>query len=70
MSTENSGLNRYIKCSEIMRKWINSITNAFDYSCTNGFTEYSNNKINVLKRNAYGFRNFRRFRNMILHMFA
>ncbi|WP_365909399.1 transposase [uncultured Ruminococcus sp.] len=24
----------------------------------------------VLKRNAYGFRNFKRFRNRILHMFS
>ncbi|MEG1104386.1 MAG: transposase, partial [Oscillospiraceae bacterium] len=29
-----------------------------------------NNKIKVLKRNAYGYRNFNRFRNRILHMFA
>ncbi|MDW7669197.1 MAG: transposase, partial [Bacillota bacterium] len=27
-----------------------------------------NNKIKVLKRNAYGVRNFDRFRNRILHM--
>ncbi|RGM16886.1 hypothetical protein DXC23_12265, partial [Eubacterium sp. OM08-24] len=33
-------------------------------------TEGCNNKIKVLKRNAYGFRNFKRFRNRILHMFA
>ncbi|WP_443711749.1 transposase, partial [Ruminococcus bromii] len=24
----------------------------------------------VLKRNAYGYRNFKRFRNRILHMFS
>ncbi|MEG2234712.1 MAG: transposase, partial [Oscillospiraceae bacterium] len=29
-----------------------------------------NNKIKVLKRNAYGYRNFKRFRNRILHMFS
>ena len=27
-----------------------------------------NNKIKVLKRNAYGYRNFERFRSRILHM--
>ncbi|NDO18148.1 transposase [Lachnospiraceae bacterium MD329] len=27
-------------------------------------------KIKVLKRNAYGYRNFGRFRNRILHMFS
>jgi hypothetical protein len=30
----------------------------------------SHNKIKVLKRNAYGYRNFGRFRNRILHMFS
>ena len=70
MAAENSGLDRFIKCAGTMRKWIDSITNAFDCSYTNGFTEGSNNKIKVLKRNAYGFRNFRRFRNRILHIFA
>lgn len=33
-------------------------------------TEGCNNKIKVLKRNAYGYRNFKRFRNRILHMFS
>lgn len=28
------------------------------------------NKIKALKRNAYGYRNFKRFRNRILHMFS
>ncbi|HOP72584.1 MAG TPA: transposase, partial [Thermoclostridium caenicola] len=29
-----------------------------------------NNKIKVIKRNAYGIRNFSRFRNRILHVMA
>ncbi|MBQ9887077.1 MAG: transposase, partial [Lachnospiraceae bacterium] len=29
-------------------------------------TEGTNNKIKVIKRNAYGFRNFKNFRNRIL----
>lgn len=37
---------------------------------TNGFIEGCNNKIKVLKRNAYGYRDFNRFRNRILHMFS
>ena len=69
-SAENSGLSRFIKCAETMRRWIDSITNAFDCNYTNGFTEGSNNKIKVLKRNAFGYRNFKRFRNRILHIFA
>ena len=38
------------------------------YLC-NGLAEGCNNKIKVLKRNAYGYRNFERFRKRILHMF-
>lgn len=70
MKAENSGIERFMDCAKTMRNWINGITNAFDCSYTNGFTEGCNNKIKVLKRNAYGYRNFKRFRNRILHMFA
>ena len=34
------------------------ILNAFDCPYSNVFTEGTNNKIKVIKRNAYGFRNF------------
>ena len=44
--------------------------NSFSSTITNGFTEGCNNKIKVLKRNAYGYRNFNRFRNRILHIFS
>ncbi|MBE6695669.1 MAG: transposase, partial [Ruminococcaceae bacterium] len=46
------------------------ITNSFFCPYTNGFTEGCNNKIKVLKRNAYGLRDFKRLRNRILFMFS
>ena len=46
------------------------ILNSFSTSVTNGFTEGCNNKIKVLKRIAYGYQNFDRFRNRILHIFS
>ncbi|HBR30710.1 MAG TPA: hypothetical protein DD733_01370 [Clostridiales bacterium] len=46
------------------------ILNSFAYPYTNGFTEGCNNKIKVLKRTAYGYRNFKRFKNRILHIFS
>ena len=52
-----------------MRNWYNGIINPFSVPYTNGFTEGCNNKIKVLKRNAYGYKNFNRFRNRILHIF-
>lgn len=56
-------------CAKTMIRWKNEILNSFNTHFTNGYIEGCNNKIKVLKRNAYGYRNFNRFRNRILHMF-
>ena len=66
---QNSRLNDYQDCATTIQNWSKSIFNTFDFPYTNGFTEGCNNKIKVLKRNAYGYRNFNRFRKRILHMF-
>ncbi|MEG0877462.1 MAG: transposase, partial [Oscillospiraceae bacterium] len=58
------------RCADTYIRWSKGILNTFDVPFSNGFTEGCNNKIKVLKRNAYGYRNFNRFRNRILHMFA
>lgn len=57
-------------CMKTMVNWQPYILNSFDCPYTNGYTEGVNNKIKVLKRNAYGMRNFNRFKNRILHMMA
>ena len=69
-SALDCGLPRFKKCTNTMINWLNGILNSFSNPITNGFTEGCNNKIKVLKRNAYGYQNFNRFRNRILHMFA
>lgn len=69
MAASNSNIDRYLTCANTMVHWSCGILNSFDCSYTNGFTEGCNNKIKVLKRNAYGYRNFNRFRNRILHVF-
>ena len=69
-NAENSGIPQFHKCADTMRNWYTGIINSFSTPITNGFTEGCNNKIKVLKRNAYGYRNFRRFRNRILHIFS
>ena len=66
---QNSRLKDYQNCALTLQNWSKSILNSFDFPYTNGFTEGCNNKIKVLKRNAYGYRNFNRFRKRILHMF-
>lgn len=70
LDAQSSGLKSFINCSNTMIKWSDGILNSFDTGYTNGFIEGCNNKIKVLKRNAFGYRNFKRFRNRILHMFS
>ena len=41
--------------------WKEEICNSKLVKYTNGYTEGCNNKIKVLKRNAYGYKNFERF---------
>lgn len=64
------GIPQIEKCVVTLRNWYSGIVNSLASPITNGFTEGCNNKIKVLKRNAYGYRNFKRFRNRILHMFS
>ena len=56
----------FSKCLTMLRNWEPYILNAFDCTYSNGFTEGINNKIKVLKRIAFGYRNFRNFRTRIL----
>jgi len=57
-------------CFNTISRWQDGILNSFRVSYTNGYTEGVNNKIKVLKRNAFGVRNFDRFRSRILYMMA
>lgn len=69
-SALDCGIPQFAQCAKTMLNWLTGILNSFSSTITNGFTEGCNNKIKVLKRNAYGYRNFRRFRNRILHIFS
>lgn len=53
-------------CLTMLQNWEPYILNAFDYRYSNGFTEGVNNTIKVMKRIAYGYRNFNNFRSRIL----
>lgn len=48
--------------------WFEYIINSKRTVYSNGFTEGINNKIKVLKRIGYGYTNFERFRDRILHL--
>lgn len=69
-SALDCGIPHFLKCAKTMINWLTGILNSFSTPVTNGFTEGCNNKIKVLKRNAYGYQNFNRFRNRILHIFS
>lgn len=57
-------------CTNTFINWHEEILNSFEYPYSNGYTEGVNNKIKVIKRNAFGIRNFKRFRNRILHVMS
>ena len=67
---ECCGLEPFEKCAKTMQNWYSGIINSLSSPITNGFTEGCNNKIKVLKRIAFGYQNFYRFRNRILHIFS
>ncbi|MGY3725572.1 transposase, partial [Granulicatella balaenopterae] len=61
----SKGLRRLIRT---FTKLLPYIENTFNYPYTNGPIEGLNNKIKVLKRNAYGYRNFEHFKARIFLM--
>ena len=66
LSAQTSNLDEFKASLTMLANWGHYILNAFDCPYSNGFTEGCSNKIKVIKRNAYGYRNFKNFRNRIL----
>ncbi len=59
-----------VEAASTINNWLPYIVNSFiDKRYTNGFTEGTNNKIKVIKRNAFGYKNFAFFRKRILYIF-
>ncbi|PIC73390.1 ISL3 family transposase [Sporosarcina sp. P17b] len=56
----------FLKAIQTLKNWQVEILNSFAFNYSNGFLEVINNKTKVMKRNAYGFRRFDRFRAKIL----
>lgn len=63
---EEAGIKEMEQAIKPFRNWQTEILNSFVYGYSNGFLEGINNLTKVLKRNAFGFRNFARFRAKIL----
>ena len=56
------------ECAKTYQNWIEEIRNSLLVPYSNGIMEGYNNKIKVLKRIAFGFRNFHNFKARILLM--
>lgn len=65
-----SKIPEFIEAASTINNWLDYIVNSFiDSRYTNGFTEGTNNKIKVIKRNAFGYKNFAFFRKRLLYIF-
>ena len=64
---EHAGI--FAEAVKTITNWFDSIVNYFLHRTTNGPAEGVNNKMKVIKRMAYGFRNFANFRLRILAAF-
>ena len=60
---KDCGLDEFEEASKTINNWLPYIVNSFiDKRFSNGFTEGLNNKIKVIKRVAFGYKNFKFFR--------
>lgn len=63
LAAQTSNLKEFQAYLTMLGNWPKYILNAFECKYTNGYTEGINNAIKVIKRNAFGYRNFENFRN-------
>ena len=63
---EQSGLARLTKFVTTLRNWWDVILNYFPNRLSSGLVECLNNKLKLIKRLAYGYRNFTHFRLRVL----
>ena len=66
---KQSKISEFIEASKTIENWLPYIVNSFiDKRFSNAYTEGLNNKIKVIKRNAYGYKNFDFFRLRLLYI--
>jgi transposase len=65
-AVESSGLKQLSAFLTTLHNWWDPILNYFNEHITSGLVEGLNNKIKLIKRRAYGFRNFEHFRLRLL----
>jgi transposase len=63
---EESGLRPFAVAAAMILKWEEGVLAYFNSRLTNAYAEGATNKIKVIKRTSYGFRNFVNFRRRVL----
>ena len=64
-----SKIDEFIEASKTIKNWLLYIVNSFiDKRFTNGYTEGLNNKIKVIKRIGFGYKNFTFFRLRLMYI--
>ncbi|MBU8909047.1 ISL3 family transposase, partial [Desertibacillus haloalkaliphilus] len=63
---EGSGIDAFRSAIKTFKNWQPEIFNSFAFGYSNGFVEGLNNQTKVIKRNAFGFRRYDRFRMRVL----
>ena len=64
-----SSLTPFQRAAKTLKKWSTEILNYWDYPITNAMVEGKHNRVKVLKRRAYGYRNDQTFSLRILNLF-
>ena len=68
---KNSKIEEFKEVGNTINNWLPYIVNSFiDKRLSNGFTEGLNNKIKVIKRIGFGYRNFKFFRLRIMYILS
>ena len=65
---EKAGIEQFQKSAKRIKKYMYGILNYFKYQLTNAQSEGFNNKINIIKRRAYGFKDLEYFKLKILQI--
>ena len=68
-TVKNYGIREMEEAAETIKNWLPYIVNSFiDKRLSNGYTEGVNNKIKVIKRIGFGYKNFKFFRLRIMYI--
>jgi transposase len=64
-----TGLEPFRRTARTLRKWQKEVLNYWRYPLTNAIVESKHNRVKVLRRRAYGYRNDQVFSLRILNLF-